>query len=148
MRRLAHTAAPWLPWAALAVRETLEHADIVGDLSLSVDMLLVGFAICITTSTLVCRRLSALAGQAPVSEALSRGYQLASEHCVMHVGRDAGHQPLPMAVGESTTGAIPTLHVVPAQGRVYGTAAATGIGVHRPAAATPLHRQQRRAPRP
>lgn len=138
MRKHLTTAAPWAPWIALV------GVELLGGLPLPLNMLLIGLAICVTTSTLVCRRLSALARKAPVSEAMARGYELANEHCVIHAGRDETH-PLPRAVGESTTGGIPALHLVLPPGTVYR---ATGAGVHHPGPDVASHRQRRRAPRP
>lgn len=128
VRRAVQQAMPWLPWAALGTIGILDALNVVKPIPDPFNLYLVGAAITCTVSTLVCRRVHATrselaadvaeaAGQAPVSEAMLRGYQLAAQHCTEH-GQD-GDNGRPE---EATTVPIPGLRLVhhPLSGTMYG----------------------------
>lgn len=110
MRTLIRRAAPWLPWPALAILAVLDATNVLPDIPNLCGLFVVGLAITHTVTGEVCRRLAASSEKAAVTEALTRGYELASEHCIGHIGRD--DDALPVAVGETTTGGIPALRLV------------------------------------
>lgn len=111
MRTLIRRTAPWLPWPALGVLAALDATNVMPHPPYLCGLFVVGLAITHTVTGEVCRRLAAASEKAAVTEALTRGYELASEHCIGHIGRD-NDDALPVAVGETTTGGIPALRLV------------------------------------
>lgn len=106
-RKIAKIVAPWLPWLMPGAAGTLDAVNVATP-PIPLYMALFGAAMCITTTTLLCRRLAKVVEKAPVNEALLLGYRLRDEHGDQH------GESMPRAVGEVDTVRLHrSLHLVP-----------------------------------
>lgn len=109
MRAYLRRLAPWLPWPFLAAAAAVDAANIGPEVPNLLQLVVVALVATYTIAGVLCRRLTAATERAAVTEALARGYELASEHCIRH---DTPPAEMPVAVGETTTGGIRRLRVI------------------------------------
>lgn len=105
MRTHIRRLAPWLPWPVVGVLAAVDAVGVLPHVPYLCG-LVVGLAVTCTVTGVLRREFAA----AVVTEALRLGYDLHAEHCTRHDSRP--DEAWPMAVGEVTTGSIPSLRLL------------------------------------
>lgn len=126
MRKPLRLAAPWLPWLIPGAVNLPSVLPIGTTPTTAQQIILAAVAATITINITIGRRVTALhhaftdlIEQAPVTEALLRGYQLALQN-------QSAAIPLPHAVGETATlRNLPDLRLIKTPGTVYRSQTAT-----------------------
>jgi hypothetical protein len=127
MRNATTALTAWTPWLALAALNILDTTHVGPHISGSLNLTLVGTAATITLTAVLPRRVAAAVWrhlpthivdairEAPINEALLRGYQLQASHCDLHTDTT----PLPRAVGDTQILPAVSLRLIKLDGTTY-----------------------------